>query len=484
MDNQTPIQDLENIPATPKLEPDTSDIADLIKPSQIPTADLYKDFTLKLEEALENNNNWKEQVYWCLDGLNRLLNAFIDFRKVQDDSLKELPKIEAQTEYIKDQVKRIEQISQTYNAYFDEFNYIMGKNNGLINQNFAYVQNEISLANSILTQTTNNIHDILKYKSEVESTLSKLNALPEAQKRLNELFSKSEAYLNDLNKATIEAQTSIGQHSIEAQNALQSLRGQLDTNLSQRALELQNSLKSLESSLAENVKQKLEQNNNKIEEYKKLAQEKIQEMARYLAVAIKLRDYAQATQKALDQILKEALDQINATTANQKLAIETHTNSLIDRSKESLKEYEKSMIKEFNKDSAPLAAALATIQTLLEKLQARSTKLGLDFTTTTYTENATFAVPKAGIYYYVFLQAGAGSNTDGNNQNITSFGDKLSISNTSTATSGTVKSAWLKLENQENISISVASGGLCVVSYATRLKLEDVAKDSIATEGA
>ncbi|WP_163534070.1 hypothetical protein [Helicobacter suis] len=487
MDNQNPIQDLENLPATPTLEPDTSDIKDLILPSQIPTADLYKDYSAKLEKALENNNNWKEQIYLCLDGVNKLVNAFITFREVQDSSLKELPRIQAQTEYIKDQVKRIEEISQTYNAYFDQFNAIMGKNNSLINQNFLYVQNEISLANSVLTQTTNNIHDILKYKADVESTLTKLNALPESQKRLNALFTQAETYLSDLNKARIEAQTSIVEHSTEAQNALQSLRGQLDTNLSQRALELQNNLKSLESSLAQSVKQKLEQTNNQIEQHKKLAQEKLQEMQRYLSVAVKLRDYALGTQKALDNILKSALEQINATTANQKSALETHTESLKNQTQENLKNYKLALLSEFNKDSTSIATQIATLKTLLEKLQARSTKLGLDFTTTTYTENATFSVPKTGIYYYVFLQSGSGSSDNTNNQNVTSFGDKLSISTPNNATTGAIKSAWIKLETQEDISISVGSGGLCVVSYATRLKIEDVAKDSIAdttTEGA
>uniref|UniRef100_UPI0013CFD16E hypothetical protein n=1 Tax=Helicobacter suis TaxID=104628 RepID=UPI0013CFD16E len=291
-------------------------------------------------------------------------------------------------------------------------------------------------------------------------------------------------YLEDLKKANAEALNNIKEHLEAAQNALNSLEGELDNKLVAKAKELQGSLNILENTIQTKVDQRLSNLDNLIQTHKTEATAKLAEMQRYLDVAVKLRDYAQATYKALDNILKDALDQILKHTATQKELLTSHTDSLTTTSKEQIKEYKKSMIEEFNKDSAPIGAEIATLKTMLEQLQVRSTKLGLDFTTTTYTENSSFEVPKSGIYYFVFLQAGAGNpaNTDSNtNNSITSFGDKLSIASSNGATSGAIKCGWIKLENQENITISVGSGGLCVVSYATALRLEDVVKDSIAS---
>ncbi|WP_163531954.1 apolipoprotein A1/A4/E family protein [Helicobacter suis] len=420
----------------------------------------------------------------CLQGLSRLLSAFISFRELQDTSLKELPKIEARAAYMQYCLEQVRNVIDNYNSYFDEFNYIMGKNNALIVQNFQIVQDKITLANNVLTQANLSVQEIIKYRDEIQALLVRLNSLPHLKDELNNLYSKTTGYLEDLKKANAEALNNIKEHLEAAQNALNSLEGELDSKLEQKAKELQGNLNILENTIQTKVDQRLSNLDNLIQTHKTEAQAKLAEMQRYLAVAVKLRDYAQATYKALDHILKDALDQILKHTSTQKELLTSHTDSLTTTSKEDIKEYKKSMIEEFNKDSAPIGAEIATLKTMLEQLQVRSTKLGLDFSTTTYTENASFEVPKSGIYYFVFLQAGAGnpSNTDSNSNNsITSFGDKLSIASGNGATTGAIKCGWIKLENQENIAISVGSGGLCVVSYATALRLEDVAKNSIAT---
>ncbi|GMT37976.1 hypothetical protein NHP20013_00290 [Helicobacter bizzozeronii] len=117
----------------------------------------------------------------------------------------------------------------------------------------------------------------------------------------------------------------------------------------------------------------------------------------------------------------------------------------------------------------PLHTELAALKTLLEELRQKQDRFGLNFQVINIANNRNWTPPVDSIYYYVFIQGGhtnLGSNLQGG---ITSFGTLLSANGGFNGQRGECKAGWFNLQVATNYAISVASGGICLISYGTRI---------------
>ncbi|WP_120947518.1 hypothetical protein [Helicobacter mehlei] len=117
----------------------------------------------------------------------------------------------------------------------------------------------------------------------------------------------------------------------------------------------------------------------------------------------------------------------------------------------------------------PLHTELGGIHTLLEQLRQKQHKFGANFQVIEVATNQQWNAPVDGIYYYIFIQGGNSAMGSNANGGVTSFGALLSANGGFNGQRGECKAGWFELTAGSTHNITVGSGGICVISYATRI---------------
>lgn len=155
---------------------------------------------------------------------------------------------------------------------------------------------------------------------------------------------------------------------------------------------------------------------------------------------------------------------------NNKIAdFDNHAHDKVEESKIAIEALADDLIAKMAIAGTPLHTELGGIHKLLDDLTAKQFRFGANFQVVEVANNQQWSAPVDAIYYYVFIQGG--NTAMGSNQNggVTSFGALLSANGGFNGQRGECKAGWFNLQAGSTHNITVGTGGICVISYATRL---------------
>ncbi|GMB93806.1 hypothetical protein NHP200010_15390 [Helicobacter bizzozeronii] len=585
-------QGLNDLPNTPIL--DQAPIFELLTPNTPKPIEIEAQFLTSLENALNSDKKWKEQIYLCLQGVARLLMAFKGLKSFYESAQEQLSEannaLESKSAFFNAQIDYLKELTSSYNRYFDEFNDVMNENNALINQNFKVVLDQIDLVKKLLERASAEGKALLTYQKSIELLLAKLNALEDVKNQLLELNTKSRAFIEQIRNLLDEALKSIKENQDQAINHINTQEQESTTKLLDLQADMEKSLQDLETEGIERIKKHMALVDAQIAQFDTDSTQKLDTIQAHLREVIKIRDFLkmleqsmikeadnkladmrQVGQTQLDdynanaqqqtrlfnnnaRISQQAYD-ANATQAKQaytnnaaQLTQDFNTNATTQQDAYNLNATQKlDTINKANQNAAteiealarnkmdaynandqqktadyntnaqtqldaynlnaqnklddhnnnaqskltehrielnnladdlgaklaiagtPLHTELGAMKTLLEELRQKQDRFGLNFQVLNIANNRSWTPPVDSIYYYVFIQGGntnLGSNQQGA---ITSFGNLLSAAGGFNGQRGECRAGWFNLKANTNYAISVGAGGICIISYGTRI---------------
>ncbi|WP_158652051.1 coiled-coil domain-containing protein, partial [Helicobacter bizzozeronii] len=567
---------------------------ELLTPNTPKPIEIEAQFLTSLENALNSDEKWKEQIYLCLQGVARLLMAFKSLKGFYESAQVSLAEasnqLESKSVFFNAQIDYLKELTSSYNRYFDEFNAVMNENNALINQNFNVVLDQIELVKKLLARANSEGKSLLAYQKSIELLLAKLNALEDVKNQLLELNTKSRAFIEQIRNLLDEALKSIKENQDQAINHINTQEQESVTNLLALQANIEMALNALEEQGLERIKEHMALVDAQIAQFDTDYTKRFEQIQAHLREVIKIRDFlkmleqsmikeADAKLATMRQVGQQQLDDYNnnaqqqtrlfdnnarisqqaynanatqaqqdytnnaaqltqdfnanATTqqdaynlnatqkldtinkANQQATIEIEalartqldaynanaqqkTDDYNDNATDKMADYDQNSqnkLDDYNNNAqtkltehkielnnladdlgaklaiagTPLHTELAALKTLLEELRQKQDRFGLNFQVINIANNRNWAPPVDSIYYYVFIQGGhtnMGSNLQGG---ITSFGTLLSANGGFNGQRGECKAGWFNLQVATNYAISVASGGICLISYGTRI---------------
>ncbi|WP_158652305.1 coiled-coil domain-containing protein, partial [Helicobacter bizzozeronii] len=567
---------------------------ELLTPHTPKPIEIEAQFLASLENALNSDEKWKEQIYLCLQGVSRLLMAFKGLKGFYESAQVSLAEasnqLESKSAFFNAQMDYLRELTSNYNRYFDEFNAVMNENNALINQNFNVVLDQIELVKKLLARANSEGKALLTYQKSIELLLAKLNALEDVKNQLLELNTKSRAFIEQIRNLLDEALKSIKENQDQAINHINTQEQESVTNLLALQANIEMALNALEEQGLERIKEHMALVDAQIAQFDTDYTKRFEQIQAHLREVIKIRDFlkmleqsmikeADAKLATMRQVGQQQLDDYNnnaqqqtrlfdnnarisqqaynanatqaqqeytnnaaqltqdfnanATTqqdaynlnatqkldtinkANQQATIEiealarTQLDAYNANDQQKIEAYNnnaKGKMADYNQNSqnklddynnnaqtkltehkielnsladdlgaklaitgTPLHTELAALKTLLEELRQKQDRFGLNFQVINIANNRSWTPPVDSIYYYVFIQGGhtnMGSNLQGG---ITSFSNLLSAQGGFNGQRGECKAGWFNLQAATNYAISVASGGICLISYGTRI---------------
>ncbi|WP_104728597.1 synaptonemal complex protein 1 [Helicobacter felis] len=573
--------ELTPLPATPA--PTDTPIYQELTHQLTPTEADNQQFIHTLENMLNTNQNWKEQISLCMQGMIRFLSSFENLKAFYTNAQSKMAQtndtLESRSAFFEAQIDFVKQLVNDYNAYFDEFNAVMNKNNALINRNFDLVLEQIDLVKKLIERALHDGRELSDYKESIELLLAKLRAMQEQKNELLGLHTKSRAYIEEIRRLIDEALQSIQERQTSAINSISSQEkesltkilaqqqqishelnkqevqgvkairwqlGQLDQRMGdfesdfvlkadkiqahlREVIKIRDFLSALEQGMIKEADSTLAQMDGRAADHLKVYDEnsalrlkELDDQARFLKEdhthtatrlkeeytlnATQLKDDFEANAQTLTQSYDthaqekidelETLNRIRVQEFNDNAQVQTglfndhvlnqtqafdanaltrlndfdaHVDRIDKDTKAALESLHNGLKESLATNGTPLQAELAGMKKLLEELREQQVRFGANFQVFQATTTQEWTPPHNGLYYYVFVQGGhtgMGSNKQGNP---TSFSNLLSANGGSNGQRGECKAAWLELDNAQTYTISIGEGGICVISYATRI---------------
>ncbi|GMB91861.1 hypothetical protein [Helicobacter ailurogastricus] len=185
-----PFATLEPLPYPPDLRDLTLDLPT--------TKAIQEDFMQLLEKSLNQNDDWRQQIYLSLQGVHRILSSFQALKDLYAKAELLKPDLESGVNFASAQVDYVKTLIDDYNAYFDQFNAIMIRNNGMVVKNFDLVLEQIELAKKLLERVGKDADGVLAMKTMVQELLKKLESMDEVKLELVETNKKAHVYIQQI----------------------------------------------------------------------------------------------------------------------------------------------------------------------------------------------------------------------------------------------------------------------------------------------
>ena len=448
----------------------------------------------KIEEILQQNTSWIEHTKLSFVVNSELYKKFLSLEDSYQKSLKVLMEFEQDTNIMREEVFGAFKDFETKSVDVKEM-----------------LDNTLSQAQALTAQSVENANTILEslkdmeiLKDDVNTKTIELYALRDnilaLQEQLDD-FEAIETQVDDLSvritalKQDLEEKVKLWEEGIV--NRTTTSKSELQT-LAQSLKEALNSHKdSLESEITTHKDQSILELQNKISEANE----------RYIALEQSFIDKqnninqanAQITQSKTD--LSTQLDTSIATLQTKtdqhittlQTKVHQHTNTLQTKTDEHiatlqnaktqhiqfLTQHEAGLAQTMTsiKDSFlteirnDLPAQVATLTQLCNEIKASNQALGTNYISKTYTAGGIFSVVSGVSEYYVFVRGGTGGTNSHATGGTTSFGSLLSA----TGGAGNPNGAGQLGESRAgfvsfstNQSMTIPSGGVIIVSYATK----------------
>ena len=448
----------------------------------------------KIEEILQQNASWIEHTKLSFVVNSQLYKKFLSLEDSYQKSLKVLMELEQDTNIIREEVFGVFKDFETKSVDVKEM-----------------LDNTLSQAQALTTQSVENANTILEslkdmeiLKDDVNTKTIELYALRDnilaLQKQLDDLEA-IETQVDDLSvritalKQDLEEKVKLWEEGIV--NRTTTSKSELQT-LAQSLKEALNSHKdSLESEITTHKDQSILELQNKIS----------QANERYTALEQSFIDKQNNINQANALITQSKTDlstQLNTSIATLQTKTHQHTNTLQTKTYEhtntlqtktnehiaTLQNAKTQHIQFLTQHQAGLAqtmtsikdsflteirndlpAQVATLTQLCNEIKASNQALGTNYISKTYTAGGIFSVVSGVSEYYVFVRGGTGGTNSYATGGTTSFGSLLSA----TGGAGNPNGAGQLGESRAgfvsfntNQTMTIPSGGVIIVSYATK----------------
>lgn len=491
-------------PPLDDLTPEEEDKLPILNPT-LPSVSVDSDriqkleeFKKELDEAIEANTSVLANTHFSLLGISELFSiskdmyAFYEYQinqlKISNDDYANLKaQLEQVSHYINNTILEVASLHKTSLRIFDSTESLLDEAKAKASEISASVdeliatklvmeqiQAQIPELNSLLTQNkaiieqAANIRDqinalVPNILADVRSTLLKDKENFEAQleAKTNEgvaIFDEKLALLqNKLN----EFETNWNTYNAKIQECYSRIElffQDLDTKAQEIANTHNANLKELEDLTAQKSQEYNDNHTQKTQEFEALV---AKESAKTLASVTDAKNLALSDISGALEVSKKSLS-AHKDTLEQNLTDHKVTLS------EDMTKIKDSYLAEIRND---IPAQVADLTQLVNEIKASNQALGTNFVSQTYTTSQSFTPIVDVKDYYVFVRGGTGGSNSSTRGGTTSFGSLL----TATGGAGNPNGAGQVGESRAGFVsfsdeqvMSIASGGIIIVSYATK----------------
>ena len=448
----------------------------------------------KIEEILQQNTSWIEHTKLSFVVNSELYKKFLSLEDSYQKSLKVLMEFEQDTNIIREEVFGVFKDFETKSVDVKEMLY------NTLSQAQALTAQSVENANTILES----LKDMEILKDDVNTKTIELYALRDnilaLQEQLDD-FEAIETQVDDLSvritalKQDLEEKVKLWEEGIV--NRTTTSKSELQT-LAQSLKEALNSHKdSLESEITTHKDQSILELQNKIgeanERYTALEQSFIDKQNNINQANALITQSKTDLTTQLDTSIATLQTKTDQHITTLQTKVDKHTNTLQTKTHEhiatlqnaktqhiqfltqheaglaqTMTSIKDSFLREIRND---LPAQVATLTQLCNEIKASNQALGTNYISKTYTAGGIFSVVSGVSEYYVFVRGGTGGTNSHARGGTTSFGSLLSA----TGGAGNPNGAGQLGESRAgfvsfrtNQSMTIPSGGVIIVSYATK----------------
>ncbi len=452
-----------------------------------------------ITKALEDNAAWKEHIRVSLITIQELYSAHYNLIQFYKANLNALETSNSTLQEKREEILKLYETfksdSDTLQAYIQAQTKELGRLNEQMLANAQTTLNNLNLCNEVLAQVKKENADFNVFKLQVQDTLDKLNLLINEREALENLSTKLQALMKeyeDLRNTSLEelqARKETLLNDLEAKNQEflsaqeaknQELLGELTEHKATLATELDafvTRVNELISELEQSFLTKQELINTTIEDLK----------AKHQLFGEKYDEVQNSFNDILTKIA-EAKEQITTLKLNALSEIDTRKDEHITTLEQKKNEHSDTLANLTDEHSATLtqlkddykleldsigAAQIADLTQIVNAIKAKQELYGNNFVRESFSANGIFTKNADALFYYVFLQGGDGANNSATQGGVTSFGSLLSAlggaGNTNGAgLKGQINAGFVEITDEQT-PVIVGSGGICIVSYATKV---------------
>lgn len=194
-----------------------------------------------------------------------------------------------------------------------------------------------------------------------------------------------------------------------------------------------------------------------------------------------LQDFTQEKQEQLESFKGQKQEQLQQFKDQKLQAITTHTTQELNRL-ENASQNCKNEIRVFSEDflrevNAFNSAAILELRELYYAIATNTQQLGNGYQSKSFTASGDFTLVDGVRDYFVFVRGGTGGSHNGNAGGISSFGSYVSANGGAGNSGGAgqrgeskAQFVYIKDQSVQSVRVSVASGGVVIVSWAKDLE--------------
>ena len=299
--------------------------------------------------------------------------------------------------------------------------------------------------------------------SEFETNWQTYNA------KIEECYNRIESFLTDLTTKREEIATTHTQNLAQLESTHTQKLEAYNQNATEKTNALSTQFEGHKSDLESFSQTKLQEIQTKVTEHTNTLEAKKNEHISTLETKTTEHTNTLEAKKnehisTLETKTTEHTNTLNIHKENLKNELSTHEQGLAN----TMTSIKNSYLTEIRND---IPAQVATLTQLCNEIKASNQALGTNYVSKTYTAGGTFSVVSGVNSYYVFVRGGTGGSNSSTKGGTTSFGSLLSATGgagnpNGAGQLGESRAGFVTFTN--NQSMTIPSGGVIIVSYATR----------------
>ena len=470
----------------------------------------------KIEEILQQNTSWIEHTKLSFVVNSELYKKFLSLEDSYQKSLKVLMEFEQDTNIMREEVFGVFKDFETKSVDVKEML------DNTLSQAQALTAQSVENANTILeslkdmeilkddvnTKTIElyalrdnilalqeQLDDFEAIKTQVDDLSVRITALKQDLEEKVKLW--EEGIVNRTTTSKSELQT-LAQNLKEALNSHKdSLESEITTHKDQSILELQNKISEANERYTALEQSFIDKQNN-INQANALITQSKTDLSTQLDTSIatlqtKTNQHIATLQTKVDQHTNTLQTKTNQHIATLQTKVYEHTNTLQTKTNQHIATLQNAKTQHIQfltqhqaglaqtmtsiKDSFlteirnDLPAQVATLTQLCNEIKASNQALGTNYISKTYTAGGIFSVVSGVSEYYVFVRGGTGGTNSHATGGTTSFGSLLSAGGGAGNPNGAGQLGESRagfVSFRTNQSMTIPSGGVIIVSYATK----------------
>lgn len=470
----------------------------VIEANAQPTEDTQPNLLEQITQTLESNASWIEQTRLSLVVNGELYKKFLVIEQSYNTSLKVLVEFEQSTKATRDEVLKVfSEFESKSQILRDEISQILQENKTLSAQcadNANTILQALASMQEVKDDVHNKVIELYALRDNITTLQSQLQDFEQIRTHINDLHTKITALKNDL-EAKIELW--VGQinsltttSKVELEGLCEDLKGILNTHKdtleSEMTTHKTQALRELESKIAQANERYtaletsfIDKQNNidaanaeltlgRAELEKQLAQAQANISSSKQLALSDISGALEVSKKSLESERDTHITTLESKTQEHTNTLNTHKDTLEQTLSEEMKNIKDSYLAEIRND---IPAQVADLTQLVNEIKASNQALGTNFVSQTYTTSQSFTPIVDVKDYYVFVRGGTGGSNSSTRGGTTSFGSLL----TATGGAGNPNGAGQVGESRAGFVsfsdkqvMSIASGGIVIVSYATK----------------